>query len=313
MDERRHRRIEAGGAARLGPPSFVFAVVATLVLLWLVAAFASGASVERTSGVAPHPLLARVLADGLIFAVAAAATVGVVGFASALLRIGRSKKSREPEPVPERPVTSRSGPFMVAFVAALAVGGLAALLLVAGPGREDADSPTDARTPSVTAPAPTAPRQPAPPRTGPSVDALAAIAAGGLAVGLGMLGVILVGRARRHRIPAPKTRHDRPQLTRAIDLGLDDLRAHADPREAVVAAYARMEDVLGAHGAARGPAEAPFEYLGRVLVEVGVHSESAGRLTELFERAAFSPEPIGEPLRRDAVTALARIHQEVEA
>ncbi len=313
MDERRHRHTEAAAAFRVRPPHVVPAVVATLVLLWLVAAFASGSSVEHTSGVTPHPLLARVSADGLIFAAAAAATLGIVKFVSALLPLRRSKRSREPEAVLERPVPSRSARFVAVLVVLLAVGGVAALLVFVRPGRDESESPADADAPGVTEPAPTTTPPPASRRTGPSVDALAAIAAGGLAVGLATLGLVVVRRAGGHRAPAPKAQPRQSTLTRAIDLGLDELRAHADPREAVVAAYAPMEEVLGAHGAARRPAEAPFEYLGRVLVQVGVHAESAGRLTELFERAAFSRQAIGEPLRRDAVTALARIHDEVTA
>ena len=56
----------------------------------------------------------------------------------------------------------------------------------------------------------------------------------------------------------------------AVDESLDDLRAEPDPRRAVIAAYARLERVLAAHGLPRKPAEAPLEYLGRMLAELSV-------------------------------------------
>ena len=51
-------------------------------------------------------------------------------------------------------------------------------------------------------------------------------------------------------------------LEAALDESLDDLRAEPDPRRAVIAAYARLEQVLASHGLPRITAEAPLEYLG---------------------------------------------------
>jgi hypothetical protein len=55
------------------------------------------------------------------------------------------------------------------------------------------------------------------------------------------------------------------QLALALDEALDDLRAEADPRRAIVAAYARMERVLAASGVPRRSAETADEYLGAFL------------------------------------------------
>ena len=46
-------------------------------------------------------------------------------------------------------------------------------------------------------------------------------------------------------------------LADALDDALDDLRAEADPRRAVIAAYARLERILAANGVARDPSETP--------------------------------------------------------
>ena len=63
----------------------------------------------------------------------------------------------------------------------------------------------------------------------------------------------------------------------AVDESLDDLRAEPDPRRAVIAAYARLERVLAAHGLPRKPAEAPLEYLGRMLAELSVVRQGGTR------------------------------------
>ena len=39
----------------------------------------------------------------------------------------------------------------------------------------------------------------------------------------------------------------------------------------------------------------------------------AARLTELFERARFSPHPVGEDLREEAIGALETLRTELEA
>jgi hypothetical protein len=94
---------------------------------------------------------------------------------------------------------------------------------------------------------------------------------------------------------------------------LDDLRAEPDPRRAVIAAYARMELGLGTLGTERIPSETPFEYLTRVLERVSVSDEAARRLTDLFERAKFSPAPVDEAMKDDAVAALEAIKEEARA
>ena len=50
-------------------------------------------------------------------------------------------------------------------------------------------------------------------------------------------------------------------------------------------------------GLARRPSDAPREYLARLEAGLGGGRAPAARLTELFERARFSPHPVGEDLR----------------
>jgi hypothetical protein len=102
-------------------------------------------------------------------------------------------------------------------------------------------------------------------------------------------------------------------LAAALDESLDDLRNDPDLRRAIVAAYARMETALAAAGVARRPAEAPLEYLERVLLSLHTNAEAVRRLTDLFEWARFShhePEP---SMRDEAVDALVAVRDELQA
>ncbi|HET9290223.1 MAG TPA: DUF4129 domain-containing protein [Actinomycetes bacterium] len=144
---------------------------------------------------------------------------------------------------------------------------------------------------------------------------------------------------RRRRRP-PKTPAER--LVDLLDDTLEDLESERDPRRAVIAAWARMEHGLAAAGLPRHPAEAPFEYAGRVLEAALVPTDrgtpsgfpgrrgsasptgwafagfpgplrpgSVHRLTGLFERAKFSQHRIGEGDREQAIAALRAVRRDL--
>jgi Domain of unknown function (DUF4129) len=94
---------------------------------------------------------------------------------------------------------------------------------------------------------------------------------------------------------------------------LDDLRAEQDPRRAVIRAYARMERSLAAAGLPRAPAEAPEEYLTRVLEGLPVSARAAARLTALFAWARFSPHDVRPEMKDEAIETLEHIQLELEA
>ena len=103
------------------------------------------------------------------------------------------------------------------------------------------------------------------------------------------------------------------ELAAAVDESLDDLRAEPDPRRAVIAAYARLERVLAAHRLPRRAAEAPLEYLGRMLAELSVSPVAARRLTDLFERAKFSQHAVGPDMKEEAISALETVRDDLLA
>ena len=85
-----------------------------------------------------------------------------------------------------------------------------------------------------------------------------------------------------------------------------------DARRAVIAAYAQMERTLAAHGFRRNAAEAPFEYLGRILRGLDVRDSGVRTLTDLFEYAKFSPHEIDAAMKEDAIGALLAIRDDLQ-
>jgi len=136
--------------------------------------------------------------------------------------------------------------------------------------------------------------------------AIVLVIVGGLAVWF------YVRREKRKPLRALVTKR-RAAVARAVDDSLDDLRNDPNIRRAIIAAYARMERALAAAGIARRPAEAPFEYLARSLVELETGAAAAHRLTDLFERAKFSHHEPAERMRDDAIDALVTVRDELRA
>jgi len=99
----------------------------------------------------------------------------------------------------------------------------------------------------------------------------------------------------------------------ALDESLDDLRSDPDLRRAIVAAYARMEKALAAVGMPRDPAEAPREYLERVLLSLDASAGAVRSLTDLFEWARFSHHEPEQAMRDEAVDALIAVRDELRA
>lgn len=132
-------------------------------------------------------------------------------------------------------------------------------------------------------------------------------------VGAGAVAALLLAR-RRAEEPA-----DDPHLGAAtavsgvLDEALDDLRTEADARRAVIAAYARLEATLAHYGLPRRPAEAPLEYLSRVLLELHVRPAAVLDLTELFEQAKFSARRIDQAMKHEAIDALVAVRDDLRA
>lgn len=129
-----------------------------------------------------------------------------------------------------------------------------------------------------------------------------------LTVGAGLLARWAV----RH--PVSSTVAQRPaadQLVESLDASTGELLAATAPRQAILAAYARMERALIAAGAGRQRHETALEYLDRLLVRHELEPAPLQHLTDLFELARFSNHQVTEAMRDDALAALATISADV--
>jgi hypothetical protein len=114
--------------------------------------------------------------------------------------------------------------------------------------------------------------------------------------------------ARRRRLePARSPRSAR--MAGVVRRSIDDIRREPDPRHAVIAAYARMEEGLEESGWPRPPSSAPFEYVEGALERMSVPPTPTRSLTELFEIARFSPHPVNDEMKERAIAALVEVDQ----
>jgi hypothetical protein len=127
---------------------------------------------------------------------------------------------------------------------------------------------------------------------------------------LGGIGVYLYMTRDGRRGLRPLQRR-RDAISRALDDSIDDLRRDPNIRRAIVAAYARMESALAQAGVPRAPAEAPYEYLERSLLELDAGADAARRLTDLFQRAKFSNHEPAESMRDEAIDALIAVRDDL--
>lgn len=88
---------------------------------------------------------------------------------------------------------------------------------------------------------------------------------------------------------------------------IDELNEGDSPRFAIQRAYAAVETGFGAKELARKPAETPLRYLDRIFGRHASVKTPLARLTDLFQQARFSDEPVDESMRGEAITALAEI------
>jgi len=153
--------------------------------------------------------------------------------------------------------------------------------------------------------------------TGPNVSQpphfewLPIIIAGG--AGFAILGFLGMRTLRRERGLLLEQHVLERQFESLLDETLDDLYANADPRAAIISAYARMEKLFASAGLPRHPHEAPLEYLGRALGELRASGAALGRLTGLFQRAKFSSHEVDESMRTEAIEALTQVRDELRA
>lgn len=134
------------------------------------------------------------------------------------------------------------------------------------------------------------------------------------AAGLGAAALALAAlELRRRQAPvAPEPEADAAEEVRAaVDLSLAEIEQEADPRLAVIKAYARMESTLAASGVPRRAVETSLEYMARALGALRVTRPPVERLTALFHEAKYSRHRVDVRMKADAVAALVAIRDQL--
>jgi hypothetical protein len=127
---------------------------------------------------------------------------------------------------------------------------------------------------------------------------------------LALIVMIIVVRRRRLAGLAreePDELEEQDVLSEALSAGAAALDDVADPRRAIIACYAAMEESLTGAGAAPEAADTPAEILARASASGLVRSTAAGELTGLFRQARYGGNPMAGADREAAQSALARL------
>jgi Domain of unknown function (DUF4129) len=139
-----------------------------------------------------------------------------------------------------------------------------------------------------------------------------------LLAGLAAVGVAVVvlglSSLRRPRRPAPEADGTEPAavgLAAAMSAGTAALHGHDDPRTAIIACYAAMEQNLSRAGSAPAAADTPAEVLDRAAASGLVRSAAAGALTRLFRKARYSDHVMVADDRAAALSALAELRADL--
>ncbi|HEY2575022.1 MAG TPA: DUF4129 domain-containing protein [Streptosporangiaceae bacterium] len=119
-------------------------------------------------------------------------------------------------------------------------------------------------------------------------------------------------RAARDRLTAfPDLDDAAPGLGDALSAGAAAIREIDDPRAAIIACYAAMEQNLAGAGAAPAAADTPDEVLSRATATGLIRSAAADELTGLFRRARYGGLDMTEADRAAAQEALAQLRAEL--
>ena len=104
----------------------------------------------------------------------------------------------------------------------------------------------------------------------------------------------------------------RRRLRSDVEAALADLDESADPREAVLACWLRLEAAVARTGTARAPAETSAELARRVLTAYAVERSPLDRLHRLYQVARYSTAPVPTQAREEARAALDGVRRDIE-
>jgi hypothetical protein len=284
----------------------VRAIAASLLATTLILIVALGSraiSLESGDSAGPSLELPPSLAEYLFLLVAPAALAGIVAFAFVLIPMLRPRKREDEELVSERPPV----PWWIQAVTfTVVLAAITAPVVLAFWGSSGGRHTTTGSGSAPSSP-PDASGAPVLPAGRPGAQAWSWTPVGVVTAGAAVLLVGMAAARRRGPSASAPERSAGAAFRRTVLDSIEDLRAEPDPRRAVVAAYARMEQDLSSNGLPRRAWEAPLEYLDRALLDLQVNPASISKLTTLFESAKFGHHPVDDAMKTEAIAALERI------
>ena len=275
--------MESSRARRLGP---ALAVAAVALLLPIVGLASRPENADSARLLGDDPI--TVVFDVLTYLLVIAAGLGLVLF----IWVMWPRQGEEPPPLPRR-----RRHLVTTFVMGAAVV-IAIWLRARSFGR--LPNLTQRATGAPAGRLPTA--VPAIPRGAPGPDWIALAIVSGLI----LAAAFVAWRALRKSGPG-RNRSPLRSLEALLDDAIEDVLAEADPRRAVIAAWARLERVLAGHMLPRRAAEAPFEFAARAEAELGIERISIRRLAALYEWARFSLNEVTPAMREEALGGLLHV------
>jgi hypothetical protein len=254
------------------------------------------------------------------------AAVAIIGFAIVARLRDRTPRPASKGDLPRSPGTTGRPNWRFSFVVlALAIGWLLLVLLLMQLGGPSDESLSDAPTaPETTQEPDTARSAPSEDEPEPESNVIGYL----IPPMLILMVLVVVGTAvasRRQRAAAGSYRFDDDggpvaatptageSLVRAAEVGLAEIGDRTrEPREAIIACYAAMEQELTrVPGAVPQDCDTPSEVLARAVDNRALRADSATELVELFEEARFSPHVMTEEHRDAAVRVLERVLAEL--
>lgn len=103
------------------------------------------------------------------------------------------------------------------------------------------------------------------------------------------------------------------QARAALDEARTPLSTVVDVQDAVIAAWLVLERSLAESGVPRRPSATTLEFVVEVLATFELDRAALDRLSGLYRRALFDPEPLAEGDRTAAMAALDRLTEDLEA
>lgn len=126
-----------------------------------------------------------------------------------------------------------------------------------------------------------------------------------------------VGRRRRVRMRSDARVAAEPaepeEIRAAVEAGIDELEEDAaDPRQAVIACWVRLERAAAAAGTPREPGDTPGDLVTTMLAAHHVSGSLLHRLAAVYRRARYAPDDVDESMRTEAHTALSQLRTELD-